>query len=91
MSERLKLYRVVIYTSIGPIVPEREFIVLGHDGDTACDLALEQLGQPVYKEPGNRIHIKIEEIKGPFEEGFIVYYRTYNGDDDSSLILGIER
>ena len=71
-----------MYTSISPIVPEREFIVLGYDGDSACDLALEQLKQDVYKDPKNRVHLKIEEVEGPFEEGRILYYRTYNGDDE---------
>ncbi len=87
MRERLKLYRVVVYTRVGPTVPEREFIVLGYDGDTACDLALEQLGQPTFDDhSGGRNHLKIEEVEGPFEEGRILYYRSYNGDGDDSII-----
>ena len=80
--DKLKLYRVVVYTSGRPTVPEREFIVLGYDGNTACDLALKKLRQPTFSDTGDRSHLKIEEVKGPFEEGRILYYRSYNGDDD---------
>lgn len=86
---KLKLYRVTVYTSVHPTMPEREFIVLGYDGNTACDLALKQLRQPTVSDTGDRSHLKIEEVEGPFEEGRILYYRSYNGDADDFIITDI--
>ena len=85
MTERLKLYRVVVYTSGRSPTPKKEFIVLGYDGDSACDLALTKLRMRRLKDR-SREHIKIEEVEGPFEEGRILYYRSYNGDVDDSII-----
>lgn len=88
MSESLKLYRVVVYTHDRSITPKKEFIVLGYDADTACDLALTQLGLGNLRS-STRKDLKINEIEGPFEEGRILYCRSYNGGGDGSIIENV--
>ena len=48
-------------------------------------MALKKLRQPTFSDNGDRSQLKIEEVKGPFEEGRILYYRSYNGDDDGII------